>query len=656
VVMVAARAAHFASVMLLFGGIVFVLLVARPALRAVNGTHVGHDDPPGRTIVRIGIWSLVASIVSGAIWLGAEAASMSGLPFVQAIGRETLGLVLGETAFGRLWLLRFALALVLAALLLAIRRSTDDKRSSRLAMSALLVAAAYLATLAWSGHAGAGQGRDRFIQLASDAVHLLAAGAWLGALPGLVMLLGEARPREVAIRVTRGFSMLGLASVSALVLTGFVNAWYLVGDVPALVGTEYGRLLLAKLALFAAMVVLAAANRFDLTPRLAADDNRALRSLRRNGTLEIAAGVAIVMIVGTLGVTTPAVHQSPLWPFTYTLSLEPVYERVGISTALVFAASVALVAAGMALRGFRTGRSGLWISGLVGIFIAAASGAWLLAVPAYPTTYVASPVPYSVDSIVRGATLYRDRCSACHGASAHGDGPAATALPIKPTDLAQHESRHRAGDLFWWIAHGIPGTPMPAFAPQLADAQIWELIEFLHAQTDAESIVAMAGGAEPLRPIVAPDFTFELADRGQQSLRTGPRAGVTVLVLYTLPHSLPRLSALAAGESSYAAAGARVVAVPRTAGSETAQLPEAIPVIAGPNVATAYAMYARQAGDADNVGLAHAEFLIDAQGYLRARWIGVPSPAADQTEELLSRIKVVKSQPPHAPPPEQHGH
>jgi hypothetical protein len=67
-------------------------------------------------------------------------------------------------------------------------------------------------------------------------------------------------------------------------------------------------------------------------------------------------------------------------------------------------------------------------------------------------------------------------------------------------------------------------------------------------------------------------------------------------------------------------------------------------------------MYARQAGDADNVGLAHAEFLIDAQGYLRARWIGVPSPAADQTQELLSRIKVVKSQPPHAPPPERHGH
>jgi putative copper resistance protein D len=650
-----ARAVHFASAMLLFGGLMFVLVVARPARRGAGGAPSGNADTVYRRLFRIAIWSLAASIVSGAIWLGVEAASMSGLPFVQAIGRETLGLVLGETAFGRLWLLRFALALVLAALLLAIRRSADDRRSSRIAMGALLLAAAYLATLAWAGHAGAGQGRDRFIQLASDAVHLFAAGAWLGALPGLVMLLGEARPREVAIRATRRFSMLGLASVSALVLTGFVNAWYLVGDVPALVGTDYGRLLLSKLALFAAMVVLAAVNRFDLTPRLAADDNRALRSLRRNATLEIAAGVAIVMIVGTLGITTPAVHQSPVWPFAYTLSLEPVYERVGISTALVFAASVALVAAGMALRGFRAGRSGLWISGLVGIFIAAASSAWLLAVPAYPTTYVASPVPYSVDSIVRGATLYRDRCSACHGVSAHGDGPAAPGLPIKPVDLAEHASHHRTGDLFWWIAHGIPATPMPAFGGELGDTEIWALVAFLRAQSDAESMSVAAPGAEPAGPVVAPDFTFELAGHAQQSLRQANGTTATLLVLYALPESLPRLSALAVHERAYAAAGARVIAVPRDKTVETINERAPIMAIAGANVGTTYAMYARRAGEA-GIGLAHAEFLIDRQGYMRARWIGVPSAAADGTSELLSRIEALASEPPRAPPAEGHAH
>ncbi|TMG86452.1 MAG: copper homeostasis membrane protein CopD [Betaproteobacteria bacterium] len=653
---VAARAIHFASAMLIFGELVFALAVATPALRATGRAISVRDDGVRRRLVRVGLWSLAASIASGALWLGAQAAAMSGLPIEEAIGRDTLGLVLGKTVFGRLWILRFGLAIALGALLVALGRAGADNGKSRIAVGALAVATVYLATLAWAGHAAAGQGLDGFVQVASDAAHLLAAGAWLGALPALVVLLGNARPREVAIRATRRFSALGVASVGALVLTGVVNTWYLVGDVPALLGTEYGRLLLAKLALFVAMVAFAAVNRFVLTPQLAAEDSRPLRSLRRNATLEIAAGVAVVMIVGTLGITIPAVHQSPVWPFAYTLSLEPVYEKVGISTALVFAASVALGGAGMMSRGLRTRRSGLWVSGLVGIFVAAASSAWLLAVPAYPTTYLASPVPYSVDSIARGATLYRDRCSACHGASARGDGPTGTALPINPTDLALHDSQHRAGDLFWWIAHGIPGTPMPAFAPQLRDAQIWELITFLHAQSDAGSIATLVSGAEPPRPIVAPDFTFELTGHAQQSLRQASGTVVTVLVLYTLPRSLPRLSALAPDESRYVAAGARVVAVPRTTGSETAKPYEAISAIAGPNVGTAYAMYARQAGDEDNVGLAHAEFLIDARGYLRARWIGVPSPAADQTEELLSRIKVVKSQPPYAPPPERHGH
>jgi putative copper resistance protein D len=122
-----------------------------------------------------------------------------------------------------------------------------------LAVGALLVAAGYLATLAWTGHAAAGPP----VQVVSDVTHLIAAGAWLGALPGFVVLLGCAQPVSITAQVTRRFSTLGVLSVGTLVVTGIGNAWYLVGDVPGLIGTAYGRLLLAKLALFAAMVTLA---------------------------------------------------------------------------------------------------------------------------------------------------------------------------------------------------------------------------------------------------------------------------------------------------------------------------------------------------------------------------------------------------------------
>ena len=88
-----------------------------------------------------------------------------------------------------------------------------------------------------------------------------------------------------------------------------INAWFLVGSIRALVGTGYGRLLLAKLALFAVMVSLAAVNRWGLTPRLARHDGGAMRRIRRNAMAETAVGLAVVSIVAVLGVTIPAAHR-----------------------------------------------------------------------------------------------------------------------------------------------------------------------------------------------------------------------------------------------------------------------------------------------------------------------------------------------------------
>ena len=140
------------------------------------------------------------------------------------------------------------------------------------------------------------------------------------------MRASSAASLDIAAGAARRFSRLGIASVGALFLSGLVNAWYLVGDVPALLGTPYGQLLVAKILLFAAMVALAAINRRRLTPQVEERDASALRLLTRNAVLEIVAGIAIVTIVGALGVAIPAAHQSPDWPFSFTLSLEPVEE------------------------------------------------------------------------------------------------------------------------------------------------------------------------------------------------------------------------------------------------------------------------------------------------------------------------------------------
>ena len=45
-----------------------------------------------------------------------------------------------------------------------------------------------------------------------------------------------------------------------------------------------------------------------------------------------------------------------------------------------------------------------------------------------------------------------------------GDGPGARGLAKPPADLtARHTADHTAGDLYWWLTHGIATGPMPAF-------------------------------------------------------------------------------------------------------------------------------------------------------------------------------------------------
>jgi putative copper resistance protein D len=138
----------------------------------------------------------------------------------------------------------------------------------------------------------------------------------------LVMLLATASRHEdmtwarIARNATLRFSTLGIISVAILLATGIVNAWVLVGSFSALVRTDYGRLVLVKIALFAAMLSLATFNRLRLTPRLSLPSQTvlrtgALRQLVRNSTIEVAMGVVVFAIVAVLGTLHPAIHLQP---------------------------------------------------------------------------------------------------------------------------------------------------------------------------------------------------------------------------------------------------------------------------------------------------------------------------------------------------------
>ena len=290
------RAVQFAAAIVLFGQFAFAYVA------------------PGRGHPRSGFlasaaWAALALALSAIGWLLLEASSMSGQPLQEAIAAGTWRTVLAQTFFGHAFIVRAVLFGIACIALGRLRRGHARAWYAVGTIAALLL----LAMLACMGHAAGGSAAERVPHIAADAVHLVAAGAWLGCLLPLVVLLRDAASAQqggalgFAALAVRRFSALGIASVGALVLTGTVNACYTVHTWDGLVESRYGLELVLKVALFGVMVVLAAVNRQLLVPRIESANAgpAALRKLLRNAQAEVVLGFAIVAIVAQLGITPP---------------------------------------------------------------------------------------------------------------------------------------------------------------------------------------------------------------------------------------------------------------------------------------------------------------------------------------------------------------
>lgn len=301
---VGVRAALYVDLMLLFG---LPLFGCYSFPRAERRTAVP---------LRAGVAVLAAlGLVLSAFGIAALTAGMAGVP-LSGIDRETLGMVITQTSIGTAWQVR--IAALLAALLAA--QSTGRRPAAVLFITA--AAAIALASLAWTGHGAASEGRSGLVHLWADIAHLLAAGAWLGGIAAFGWLLlrpaAAMTPDHLHLthRALGRFSVIGSVLVGVLIASGLVNGYMLIGpmhvaDLPA---TRYGQLFLAKLALFAVMLGLAAANRFRLTPALSAalaqgGTARAVRALRRSIALEAGAALIILGLVAWIGTLTPPMAE-----------------------------------------------------------------------------------------------------------------------------------------------------------------------------------------------------------------------------------------------------------------------------------------------------------------------------------------------------------
>ena len=291
------RALHYTTTILATGVLSFRGLIAGPA--RLQSEKVGVD----RQLLLIFWAGLALAFFSGAGWLLSVSAAIDGGTWGRAVADGTAAMVLTETQFGHVWIVRLVVGLLLGAAVGAVSPGLW-RRSFELALAAV-----FAGSLAFAGHAASAPGFKGDIHLLSDALHIIAVCAWVGGLVPYALYLGSidegSRSSFADIEdVTRRFSSLGMLAVLTIATTGIVNSFYLVGSVHLFTHTEYGRLLLIKVALFIAMVGVAAINRYRLVPALSS--RGAVKQLRRNSLIEVCFGLSILCIVAVLGTMPPA--------------------------------------------------------------------------------------------------------------------------------------------------------------------------------------------------------------------------------------------------------------------------------------------------------------------------------------------------------------
>lgn len=265
------------------------------------------------------LWTAIAGLLSGLCWFTFSAANMSG-SMRNLADAETLWMIVHDMSFGHVWALRMLLAVLTIGVAASGLRSKVAAHHYYWMMP--LLAAVLLASLAGTGHAQIEEGWAGAIHFVVDAAHLLAAGAWLGGLIPLAVILRRSTrmnlnvgPREVDHILAR-FSGMGYAAVGTLIGSGLVNSWFLVGSFSRLLDTAYGQILLVKLGLFVGMLALAVANRFWLVPSMrrlrtetAGDLAMWFTRLRRHVLGEQFLGCAVLLAASILGTIQPSAGQ-----------------------------------------------------------------------------------------------------------------------------------------------------------------------------------------------------------------------------------------------------------------------------------------------------------------------------------------------------------
>ncbi len=640
-----ARGGHLAAVAMIAGAGV------------VHRLAGGEASPPvaTRNLTVLAGGGCAAAALTLAVLLGAHATEMLDT------SRAVLDPYLWLDVAARTWVGHFLLAEVLA---IAIIISLIALRVS-LSWSALPAAAAF-AAIAAASHAGA-DAED--VRLAGAAVvHIVLAGLWFGCLPALLLLpaAGRTRNADVQVAVFRRFSRIALPAMLLVLASGAMLALWSAGGLAGLLATPYGAVLLAKLAVVAGALACAALIRNHLLPRAEAQPRwRLVLALR----VEIACATAAILLAAALAGLPPGAHAEIDWPWSFRVAPSVAwFTESGAATRMVAGAALAasgVLLAAVLLRRRPRGRGLAWLGGACAAAAAAAGiavGLPATTVAANPATFLHSPLRYEAASVALGADLFQRHCSACHGRGGRGNGPLAAGMQPPPADLiAPHLGYHTHGDLFWWIGHGYPNTPMPAFAAVLDERARWSLVAYLMALSFGYQARVLDHDPVPRDPWL-PAIDLPLDQSRDLSDLRGRQPAIVLFVRNEQAAGQADALARALAEGAPGAATVAIVAAPLLAGNPAPAAPPAPDIIrladTDGTLWRAWSCYRRTLAlpgvDDRDAPPALLGIIVDRYGFVRARWRdddGEPSPTA----AVLARTLADLAAEPRLADPDEHG-
>jgi copper transport protein len=360
------RGLNYLTLVLMVGGLVFVLFAWLPGLLAVAGPEPRWSSAAAAFTSRLGklfAFAVVLGVLVSVLGVLLQGASAAGVSLWGSLKGSVISDTLGSR-FGEVWGLRAIDWVLLGGLLLASRaqrggaisalaRTAQNAervglaaRPPRAVLALLGVGGAYLAiTPALAGHASVESPVAVF--LPSDVLHVLAGSVWVGgiacllfALPSATRKLEGAERTRLLLATLARFSPVALGAVVVIAVTGVIQAYIDVRSIHALLDTTYGLLIIVKVVLLSVLIGLGWVNRGRVIPAL----GRLVNDLQSPGGVGVMArrtmrGELAVMLC-VFGVTAALISYAPpidaaSGPFSINTTIGPAELEMTVEPATV---------------------------------------------------------------------------------------------------------------------------------------------------------------------------------------------------------------------------------------------------------------------------------------------------------------------------------